>query len=113
MDGIDSTIYRTATNQHAWSRDEIAFLVEQIRLDQSQRMSLNQAASMHNVPRSTAENWLRSRCRLEQQADLPSATVEFFRITPRACAPPSPVVRLSSGRGTSRRWRDPQYLLAA
>ena len=45
-------------------------LVHQIRLDRHDGASLNSPASEHHVARTTAQNWLRNRCLLEQEGGL-------------------------------------------
>ena len=87
MDCTHSTTGKASSKQYSWGRDEISQLVQKIRLDRLDGASLNQSASDNGVPRSTSQNWLRNRCRLEQQCGLAPAVVEFFRITPRPRVP--------------------------
>ena len=86
---MDSTQFTTGVvspKQLNRARDQIAQLVEQIRLDLHEGASLNQSASINGVARSTAQVWMRNRSRLEQRGLAP-AIVAFFRITPRARVP--------------------------
>ncbi len=87
MDGIYSTTSDVSSKQLPWSRDQISQLVERLRFDQQQGTSLNRSASEHHVPRTTAQNWIRNRARLEQLGGLDLTAVQFFRITPRARVP--------------------------
>jgi hypothetical protein len=87
MDSTQSTTVNTWSKQLHWKRDRVSELVHQIRLDQHGGASLTRCAVENRVPRTTAQNWLRKRARLEQQSGLAPATVEFFRITPRARVP--------------------------
>jgi hypothetical protein len=87
MDSTQSTNIPANAKQLRWDRSEISLRLESIRLDLKNGKSLNKAARDNTVPRSTAQNWANNRSRLEQQSGLASATVEFFRITPRARVP--------------------------
>ena len=87
MDSTHSTTSDASSKQHSWARDQISQLVHQIRLDRHDGKSLNSSASQHHVARTTAQNWMRNRCRLEQGSGLAPAIVEFFRITPQARVP--------------------------
>ena len=87
MDSTQCTTVNTWSKQLHWNRDQVSELVHQIRLDQQGGASLNRCAVENGVPRTTAQNWLRNRSRLERQSGLAPATVEFFRITPRARVP--------------------------
>ncbi|XZE20401.1 hypothetical protein SH449x_000270 [Pirellulaceae bacterium SH449] len=87
MDSTQSTNIPSNAKQLRWDRSKISLRLESIRLDLKNGKSLNQAARDNTVPRSTAQNWSRNRSRLEQQSGLAPATVEFFRITPRARVP--------------------------
>ena len=113
MDSTHSITGGASSKQHSWGRDQISQLIQQIRLDRLDGVSLNSSASEHHVARTTAQNWLRNRCRLEQQSGLDPTAVEFFRITPRARVPTQDRVRFPSRRRASQRWRYTQYLLAA
>ena len=87
MDSTQFTNDHVSSKQHSWGRDQISQLVQTIRLDRLDGASLNRSASEHDVPRATAQNWLRNQTRLEQESGLPSTIFEFFRITPRARVP--------------------------
>ena len=87
MDAIHSTANFTATKPVHWERHQVANLMNRIRFDQTQGDSLNQAALKNGVPRTTAQNWTRNRCQLDRDSSFSPATVEFFRITPRARVP--------------------------
>lgn len=87
MDSTHSTTGDASSKLHLWPRDQFSQLFLQIRSDQLDGVSLNQSASMNDVARSTAQIWIRNRCRLEQESGLAPTVVEFFRITPRARVP--------------------------
>lgn len=87
MDSTQSTTTDTTSKQLRWERDEASRLLQQIRSDQNDGKSLNQSAFKNAVPRTTAQNWVRNRDRLEQHCGLDTAVVQFFRITPRARVP--------------------------
>ena len=87
MDSTQSTNFPSNAKLLLWNRSEISLRLDSIRLDIKNGKSLNQAALDNTVPRSTAQNWANHRSRLEQQSGLAPATVEFFRITPRARVP--------------------------
>lgn len=87
MDCTHSTTGDASSKLHLWPRDQFSQLFLQIRMDQHDGASLNQSASENGVARTTAQNWMRNRCRLEQESGLAPAIVEFFRITPRARVP--------------------------
>ena len=72
MDSTHSTTSDASSKQHSWARDQISQLVHQIRLDRHDGKSLNSSASQHHVARTTAQNWLRNCCRLEQEGGLAS-----------------------------------------
>ena len=87
MDSTYSTTVDVSSKQLPWARDQISQLVEHLRLDLQHGTSLNRSAADNHVPRSTAQNWIRNRSRLEQESGLNPTVVEFFRITPRARGP--------------------------
>lgn len=87
MDSTQSTTGDISSIQLPRPRDQISQLVELFRLDLHGGKSLNGSAAQHHVPRTTAQNWLRNRSRLEQESGLGPTIVEFFRITPRARVP--------------------------
>ena len=87
MDSTQSTADDVSSKQLPRARDQISQLVEQLRLDLHDGVSLNCSAAQHHVPRSTAQNWLRNRSRLEREGGIAPAIVQFFRITPRARVP--------------------------
>ena len=87
MDSTQSNTGDVSSKQLPRARDQISQLVEQFRSDLRDGASLNSSAAQHHVARSTAQNWLRHRSRLEQEGGLSPAVVEFFRITPRARVP--------------------------
>ena len=70
MVSTQSTTGDVSSKQLPRARDQISQLVEQFRLDLYEGASLNGSAAQHLVARSTAQNWLRNRSRLEQQAEL-------------------------------------------
>lgn len=87
MDSTQSTTGDVSPKQSLWQRDQISQLVQQLRLDLHVGASLNRSASEHQVARTTAQNWMRSRSGLEHECGLAPTVVEFFRITPRARVP--------------------------
>ena len=87
MDSTQSITGDVSPKQLPRSRHQISQLVERFRLDLGQGSSLNRSAVKHDVPRSTAQVWMRNRSRLERQGGLAPAIVQFFRITPRARVP--------------------------
>ncbi len=87
MDSTYSTTGDVSSKQLPRARDQISQLVQQLRLDVQQGVSLNQSAAGNDVPRTTAQNWIRNRARLEQQGGLDPTIIQFFRITPRARVP--------------------------
>ncbi len=70
MDSTHPTTGDDSSKQHLWERNRSSQLVEQIRSDQLDGASLNQSASMNDVARTTAQIWIRNRCRLEQESGL-------------------------------------------
>jgi hypothetical protein len=87
MDSTQLTNDHVSSKQHSWGRDQISQLVQSIRLDQLDGVSLNRSASERDAPRATAQIWLRNQTHLEQESGLSPTIVEFFRITPRARVP--------------------------
>lgn len=87
MDSTYSTTGDVSSKHLPWGRDKISQLVQQLRLDVQQGASLNHSAAVHDVPRTTAQNWIRNRARLEQRGGLDPTIIQFFRITPRARVP--------------------------
>ena len=87
MDSTQSTTIETTSKHNRWDRDVISRFTQQTRLDQAGGKSLNRSAIDNEVPRSSAQRWVRNRSNLEQNSGLAPTTVEFFRITPRARVP--------------------------
>ena len=87
MDSTYSTTGDVSSKQLPWTRDKISQVVQQLRWDVQHGASLNHSAAGHDVPRTTAQNWIRNRARLEQKSGLDPTIVQFFRITPRARVP--------------------------
>ncbi len=95
MDAIQCTSSTNVAEPFLWSRSEIASrLVEALAMANAGD-SQQQCADQVGVPRTTLQKWRRNRDRLEQQAQLPAAAVQFFRVTPRARGP-TPVARCPS-----------------
>jgi transposase-like protein len=60
MDNTRSTTIDTTSKTNQWERDKISQLLEQILFDQDDGKSLNQSALENDVPRTTAQNWVRN-----------------------------------------------------
>ena len=87
MDVSHSTAYANLLRHSPRDREQISRLISRIQLDQEHGHSLNAAAAHCDVPRSSAQRWVRNRINLEQRSGMEPETVEFFRITPRARVP--------------------------
>ena len=87
MDAIQCTSSTNVAEPFLWSRFEIASRLVRAMATANEGDSQQQCADQVGVPRTTLQNWRRNRDQLEQQAQLPDATVQFFRVTPRARAP--------------------------
>ena len=87
MDVSHSTAYANLLRHSPRDREQISRLISQIHLDQEHGHSLNAAAAHCDVPRSSAQRWVRNRINLEQRSGMAPETVEFFRVTPRARVP--------------------------
>ena len=87
MDAIRCTFSTNVAEPFLWSRSEIASRLVSALAMANPGDSLQQCADQVGVPRTTLQNWRRNRDQLEQQAQLPDATIQFFRVTPRARGP--------------------------
>ena len=77
----------TVAKPFLWKRNEIASALARARTMADTGVSQGQRAAQLDVPRSTLQNWERSRRRLNQEARLDATEVQFFRIAPRARSP--------------------------
>ena len=87
MDAIQSTSSSNVAKPFSWNRSEIASRLASAQAIANLGGSQQQCANQVDVPRTTLQNWLRNRQRLEQDPQLTAAEVRFFRITPRARVP--------------------------
>jgi transcriptional regulator with XRE-family HTH domain len=85
MDAIQCTSSTNVAEPFLWSRSEIASRLVDAMANAGD--SQQECADQVGVPRTTLQNWRRNRDQLEQQAQLPDAVVQFFRVTPRARGP--------------------------
>jgi hypothetical protein len=70
-----------------WDRRDIAARLAVALSLADSGLSQQQCAGHVAVPRSTLQNWMRNRSKLEQQVPLSTTEVQFFRIIPRARVP--------------------------
>jgi DNA-binding XRE family transcriptional regulator len=77
----------SVTKPFLWKRDEIASALFRAQAMTESGVSQERRAAQLEVPRTTLQNWERNRQRLNQEARLDAAEVQFFRITPRARSP--------------------------
>ncbi len=87
MDAIQCTSSMNVAEPFLWNRSEIASRLITAMAMANEGESQQECADQVGVPRTTLQNWRRNRVRLVQQAQLPDATVQFFRVTPRARGP--------------------------
>jgi orotate phosphoribosyltransferase-like protein len=85
MDVHQSTESLAPAIPFLWGRSEIASLVERADAMARSGATEQQRADEVGVPRTTLQNWMRSRQELEAQ--LSAVEVRFFRITPRSRVP--------------------------
>ena len=77
----------TVAKPFLWKRDEIAAALVRDQAMADTGVSQEKRAAQLEVPRTTLQNWERSRQRLNQEARLDATEVQFFRIAPRARSP--------------------------
>jgi hypothetical protein len=87
MDGNKCIPSATVAKPFLWKRDEIASVLFRSHAMTDSGVSQVRRAAQLQVPRTTLQNWERNRQRLNQEARLDAAEVQFFRITPRARSP--------------------------
>ena len=87
MDAIQCTSLTNVAEPFSWNRSEIASRLVSAMALANEGESQQECADQVGVPRTTLQNWQRNRDRLQQQAQMPDATVQFFRVTPRARGP--------------------------
>ena len=87
MDATQFTLSSDLSKTFLRNRSAISSLVASAQAIANTGGSQQKCADHVGVPRTTLQNWLRSRCQLELQASCSTLEVQFFRITPGARAP--------------------------
>ena len=87
MDATQFTLSSDLSKPFLRNRSAISSLVASAQAIANTGGSQQKCADHVGVPRTTLQNWLRSRSHLELQASWSTLEVQFFRITPRARVP--------------------------
>ena len=113
MDVTQSNHFSADSKPGNWDRRDIAARLAVALSLADSGLSQQQCAGHVAVPRSTLQNWMRNRNKLEQQVPLSTNEVQFFRIIPRARVPTqNPRVTPFDLRPISR-LRNSEYLLVS
>ena len=87
MDATQFTLSSDVSKPYSWNRSAISSRMATAQAIANAGGSQQKCADQVGVPRTTLQNWLRSRSQLELQAPWSTLEVQFFRITPRARVP--------------------------